>query len=250
MLVIAGVFVAVMWWQRSGTITPPAPTAVRADKNSALPEGGGGGVDSRLYDPANIILDEWSLRPDDKETLSTRADDAFEVASLWEQQGEIWSNTLLHLSTPFFGAEERRQCGEKFAQNATGTCKYGVAMVVEREDESSGRVVFSRSDLVPSKEPACEDFVNCIAKHRLGRVIPLPPGDQKTYALSQRISSGPEKPRTPDQLRASVDGMKFDLQRAREQGLEGAGDYKMDYQIRMQEEFVKYYEQKLATMNN
>jgi hypothetical protein len=98
------------------------------------------------------------------------------------------------LQDPAFVSAPRLTCAKLYAEDVQGACSYRMEMVVEREDENSGKIVYVRSiehDFHVDgtrEDPGCSDYIQCLAGIRLGKTIAMPQAEDRA-AVAQELFS-------------------------------------------------------------
>lgn len=233
----------------------PAPVKVTSESPNAGHERGGrldtqgvggGGIGSLAHDPANLMPAEWP--PNADKHLKELAGAGVDLVTEFDSGKAKWFGTLLSLSSPNFQHQERRRCAEAFGAELTGTCKFDIKMAVRRTGPSEGQIAYVQAHTEQATGGDCEQFVGCLIKQRVGLTIPLPAGEEDLLGFGQKVMTKPpdERMKDPAHLRSSINILSEDLARAKEMGLFESDDAKMTYSVKMQEEFVKYMQDRLT----
>jgi hypothetical protein len=152
----------------------------------------------RAPEPAELGW-EWHLAPSDDVRNAWRelAGRSLPLQTMIETGDATWLDTLAQLTDPFFVADRANACAFEYA-TAIGRdsgCAFRFRMVVERRSVTHGAIVFSaiepasENDLaelgLTSPDPACPQYLQCLAKTRLGVEIAIPPGTWDEAAIHQ-----------------------------------------------------------------
>lgn len=148
--------------------------------------------------------------------LGKLADAATPIQERWQAGETKWSKSVLELHDPAFASEERRECDREFGEEIKQPCAYKLDLVIARSGPAEGEVVYSRPSLLveaDSQDPppqACQNYATCITKTRLGKKLPLPPGDESHVSVSQSLISDhlPERMKNPELIAKDIAFLK------------------------------------------
>lgn len=149
---------------------------------------------------ANISL-EWTTDPARSEEWRHLAETTgVDVRALALGGDWSWVETAAELQDWFFVEEEQRSCNLVYGGAIDGLCSYTISYVVRSDGNGLGDIVYVESALrdehsVPpassENDSNCGNYVGCIARARLGVVIPLPEAtrDSELVAIHEHLQS-------------------------------------------------------------
>jgi hypothetical protein len=106
-------------------------------------------------------------------------------------------------ATPF--AEAKEACSIRHLVTMEHGCMSNVSVVVERETDDEGRVVYAKPRYSDTMDDECRAYTDCVAHHAwLGRTTPLPPDADDLNSFKAGDVRFPLQG-TADDLKATVD---------------------------------------------
>jgi hypothetical protein len=107
-----------------------------------------------------------------------------------------WVDTVVQLSDWHWLRSERLECVARHAENVQQQCSAEFQMALERIDERTGRIVYSRvepwmSDLfrgTRSDDEACRPLLRCLARIRVGAELTIPAGDDDLVGIREKLT--------------------------------------------------------------
>lgn len=85
-------------------------------------------------------------------------------------------------ATPF--AEAKEACAIRHLVSTDNGCMANVSVVVGRDGDDAGRVVYAKPRHTPAMDDECRAYTACVARHAwLGREAPLPADDDDLYGF-------------------------------------------------------------------
>lgn len=109
---------------------------------------------------------ELAAKPVDLDTLA-HSDHKWIATQTWK---------LRHGGATAF-AEAKEACSMRHLVTMQNPCMSNLSVVIEREDDKEGRVVYAKPRLGENADEECRAYTDCMAHHAwLGRTTPLPEG--------------------------------------------------------------------------
>ncbi|MCX4240746.1 hypothetical protein [Paraliomyxa miuraensis] len=132
---------------------------------------------------ASVSL-EWTTDPAHAEQWRQYTEtNSLDVRALAIGGDWSWVETAAELQDWFFVAEKQRECSMMYGGTIRGVCSYTISYVALGDGAGRGTIVYASSALrdessIPpassANDPRCHDYIGCLARARLGVVIPLP----------------------------------------------------------------------------
>ena len=136
-----------------------------------------------------------------------------------EEHDFRWASTVLTIDDLGFDRAARRRCADEGGKGIEDVCAFAIEMGVERTSSAEGRIGLAQVKVEDGSDPLCHPYAECLARARVGRMVPLPAGDgERAYGLSQRIFASPlpAEQRRPDTLRRDLASLRIDLEENRQ----------------------------------
>lgn len=125
--------------------------------------------------------DAWVLGDVDLEAARALAEKPQDLDNLAHSDHKWISTQTWKLrhggATPF--AEAKEACSIQHLGTSQSGCMSNLAVVIERESDDEGRVVYAKPRLGNDADDECRAYTDCMAHHAwLGRTTPLPKGNE------------------------------------------------------------------------
>jgi hypothetical protein len=150
---------------------------------------GGGGPSRRHVDPANLLVEEWSLDgPPSQQTLDA-LEEAKDLAA-FVVAGEAGALDLaLSLADPHLNGEIYEHCGPLYAPKE-GACHMSVVTSVSAGPDGDLIVDYAKAEVHEGSAAECKNYAACFAREAIGRTHPSHL-DKLPAATRQTFTAGP-----------------------------------------------------------
>ena len=161
-----------------------------------------------------------------------------------------WNSTMLDLVDPLTLERKLTRCKENLTKDFNGgACQYNLDLVVEKQKDGKGEVVFSRAIPVGGVfPPGCEQFAACDARVHLGENLPLPAeaGERLALQLFKERQGIDAQITDREQIAKIAKMLEDDAEAAASMHRPDVPDW--EYQVEMQKRVLAFMKYRLENM--